>query len=361
MNNIQKLLSNPGTVRLLIIIGSILAVLLSKDLTENFNRSMNGLAVEISGEKQPDSNIVILSISNDDIERSGGWPLGRNIYSEIINSLTELRVKKIGLGIILADSSENNKARDSGLNAVIEKSGKVILSSVFVKAGNENPFGDDFIKFSFPKSLNPKLQSGHLNFIQKNGIYIPSFLLLDDIKEEAFALKLADISQVAAGSVTKINIYASWKKFRIIPLTEFIDKSRNNLRALDWLKGKTVFIGTVDAPHAQSIKTAFDENLPGIGLQAIILDNLLTGRMLDYRGQTLTIVFSLLLLLITIRIGKTKNIYFFYGAAIVIFSAAALLSINFLFVEFNYAVFLFAWVCLVLYEFISGLFQRISE
>jgi CHASE2 domain-containing sensor protein len=111
-------------------------------------------------------------------------------------------------------------------------------------------------------------------------------------------------------------------------------------------------IGTVDPPQAQTFETVFDDSLPGVGFQAIVLDNLITGRTLNYRSAGITIIIAVLLLLIMSRLAAGSNKFITYAAALLIYLLAAYLFLNKYSIETNYAVFLLPWILLLLYELI---------
>ncbi|MCK7529454.1 MAG: CHASE2 domain-containing protein [Ignavibacteriales bacterium] len=103
----------------------------------------------------PDTNIVIIHFSEEDIARIGPWPIKRNYYALLINQLTSLGVKKIGLEIFLSSRLVTQSVYDNLLMKEIEKSGK----SGFVArvAGSiverNNLFITDSTKLSQPKII----------------------------------------------------------------------------------------------------------------------------------------------------------------------------------------------------------------
>ena len=151
----NKLLRNlKDKKQLYLHVGIVILISLLLLVFQNFRNNVDNQIATISyrakGEINPDTNIIIIHFSEDDIARIGPWPIKRNYYALLINQLSNLSVKKIGLEIFLSSKFVTQSIYDNLLSKEIEKSGKVVLSSL---AGNitliDGLFYTDSLSFLF--------------------------------------------------------------------------------------------------------------------------------------------------------------------------------------------------------------------
>ena len=143
---------------------SILLIIFN-DLRRSVDEKVQNLFVQVPGETTPDTNIIIIHFSEDDIARIGPWPIKRNYYALLINQLSSLGVRKIGLEIFLSSRLVTQSVYDNLLRKEIEKSGKVIMSSVAGKiTSTDDKFYTDSLSFPTPKILEENLLTGHINY-----------------------------------------------------------------------------------------------------------------------------------------------------------------------------------------------------
>jgi len=110
-------------LKIFLILIALLFLLLFKDVESGINRSVEEIYSLAAGEDSPDTNIVIIHISAEDIERVGPWPIKRSYYALLINNLTKLEVKKIGIEVFLSSRLITQTIYDKLLQNEIEKSG----------------------------------------------------------------------------------------------------------------------------------------------------------------------------------------------------------------------------------------------
>jgi transcriptional regulator with GAF, ATPase, and Fis domain/CHASE2 domain-containing sensor protein len=272
---------------------------LFKDVENGINRSVEEIYSLVAGEDSPDTNIVIIHISAEDIEKVGPWPIKRSYYALLINSLTKLDVKKIGIEVFLSSRLITQTIYDKLLRNEIEKSGRVVLSSL---AGGIIKRNDDFytdsLSYPSPKLLNESFSTGHLNYIFENEVVIPFKVINQEITEEAFSTKLYSTDSPKKSII--VNFHSSWKHFRNYSLIEYFNLVNNENKQLKRLKDKIVIIGISDPQFASTIKTSFDEQLPGVALHAFSLDNLINSNWMitDYYLTSAIVFVSLILLFI---------------------------------------------------------------
>jgi transcriptional regulator with GAF, ATPase, and Fis domain/CHASE2 domain-containing sensor protein len=320
-------------IKVIFVILVTIILLLFKGFAESTDRYFEGFYSVIAGERFPDSNIVIIHISKSDLDRIGPWPIKRSYYALLIKNLNNQKVSKIGLEVFLSSRLITQTIYDKLLKNEIEKSGKVVLSSLAGSVIESNGiFYTDSLSYPSPKLLNPNFLTGHLNYLRENGISIPLVINNRGIFEKAFSYQLSGKDSEEKSSL--LNFRSSWKKFNNYSLLEYFELVQNNSSELKYLKNKIVLIGISDPQIASTIKTVFDEQLPGVAMHAFALDNMMNMRWLktDIYSTSAILFFIILIGFIIIQPKlKAKQVYNF------LFIFGMFLIITFtLLVAFNY-------------------------
>ena len=260
-----------------------------QDIRKTADREIENLFNKTRGEINPDTNIILIHFSEEDIARIGPWPIKRNYYALLINQLTSLGVKKIGLEIFLSSRLVTQSVYDNLLMKEIEKSGKVVLSCV---AGSivekNNLFVTDSLSYPSPKLLNEKLLTGHINFIKDDHYEIPLSLRQNEIDEKAFSLQLS--GKESANKSVIVNFISSWQKIKKYSALEFAELVYSQSNELKRFENKIVIIGISDPQIASAIQTPFDEQMPGVALHAFALDNIINSREINGRFYGLSAI-----------------------------------------------------------------------
>ncbi len=320
-------------IKVILVILVTIILLSFKGFTESTDRYFENIYSVIAGERFPDSNIVIIHISKSDLNGIGPWPIKRSYYALLIKNLNKQNVSKIGLEIFLSSRLITQTLYDKLLKNEIEKSGRVVLSSL---AGNviesNGKFYTDSLSYPSPKLLNQSFLTGHLNYLRENGIAIPLVINNRGDFEKAFSYQL--LGKDSEEKSTLLNFRSSWKKFNNYSLLRYFELVQNDCGELKYLKDKIVLIGISDPQIASTIKTVFDEQLPGVALHAFALDNLLNLRWLKTDIYFISAVLFSMILIGFIFIQpklKAKQVYSF------LFIFGMFLIITFiLFIAFNY-------------------------
>ena len=320
-------------IELLLSLFAVLLLLLFSGISRGIDNSTETIFYRIAGERKADTNIVILHISAEDIESIGPWPIKRSYYALLINNLTKQNVKKIGLEVFLSSRMITQTIYDKLLEKEIEKSGRVVLSSLAGKITEaNNKFYTDSLSYPSPKLLNENFLTGHLNFLKDDGIRIPLVVDNHGEMEKAFSYQLSAAS-VNVPEVL-VNFRSSWKSFESYSLLHYFELVRNNSKQLQNLKDKIVLIGISDPQIASTVSSAFDDQLPGVALHAFALDNILNSRWLKTDAYMLSgILFFLFIpVLIFFKTKIKANTSYVY-----IYSFAIFLTVSFiLFIPYNY-------------------------
>ncbi|MCU0342252.1 MAG: sigma 54-interacting transcriptional regulator [Ignavibacterium sp.] len=319
-------------------------------LTSNFN--------VITGEREPDSSIVIIHISAQDIEQLGPWPIKRSYYALLIKNLSSLNVKKIGLEVFLSAKFVSQAVYDNVLQKEIERAGNVVLSSIAGSLNESDKFySTDSLSYPSPRLINENFSTGHINYIQKNGIEIPLQIFSQLAKEQAFSLSLID-SITDYPERIKINFIASYNKFKNFTLIEFFQMVQENDSELKELENKIILVGISDPQLSSVFQTNFDEELPGVAMHAFALDNLLNSRSIRDEYYSWSIYFFILIVLLFILNTKNKkSLLSFY---IIIFSIS-LLTYYLLFRLFYFELAYSYLFIPMIFVFISDIYMIIVE
>ncbi len=292
----------------------------------------------ISGERSPDSSIIIIQITSEDIEQLGPWPIKRSYYALLINNLTSNGVNKIGIEVFLTSKFASQAIYDNVLHKEINKANNVILSSLAGSLnGNKNIFITDSLSLPSPKLLDESISTGHINFIQNDGIKIPLEIQNQGLKEKAFCLKLSGSNQDYPAEI-KINFISSWKKFTNYSLVEFFQLVQSQDQLLKSFKGKTVIVGISDPQLSSVFVSDFDQQLPGVALHAFALDNLINKRYLNDNYYLISsIILALTCLLILLLLKKRLKVIKDFLIIVVIFFITVYFLNRYLYLELAYS------------------------
>ena len=264
-------------IKLIFVILVTIVLLSFEGLRESTDRYFEDFYSVIAGERSPDSNIVIIHISESDLDRIGPWPIKRSYYALLIKNLAKQNVSKVGLEVFLSSRLITQTIYDKLLKNEIEKSGGVVLSSL---AGNvtdlNSKYYTDSLSYPSPKLLNQSFLTGHLNYLRENGTLIP--LVIDNRGdfEKAFSYQL--LGKDSEEKSILLNFSSSWKKFKNYSLLEYFELVQNNSASLKYLKDKIVIIGISAFLAACFIMTNL--SLIPLALAAKIYSSLNTSRSL---------------------------------------------------------------------------------
>lgn len=346
-------------IRIAVLIAVSIALFVFQDLRKNVDKVTENLFIKARGEISPDTNIIIVHFSEEDIARIGPWPIKRNYYALLINQLTNLGVKKIGLEIFLSSRLVTQSVYDNLLMKEIEKSGKVILSCV---AGSivekKNQFVTDSLSYPSPKLLNEKLLTGHINFLEDDQYEIPLNLRQNEINEKAFSLQLS--GKESSKKSVIINFISSWQKITRYSALEFAELVYSRSNELKRFENKIVIIGISDPQIASAIQTPFDEQIPGVALHAFALDNILNSREVNggfYVQSSIILLLIILGFIIYAGIHENKIITKYLIVGIIVLFVAFIL-ISFYYVKISLSFFFIPLVALIITDialyFIQG-------
>ncbi|MBU1679462.1 MAG: sigma 54-interacting transcriptional regulator [Bacteroidetes bacterium] len=306
MKKFETAITKRIIIRLCALLVAALIIFVSPKFSEELNTNVQNVFYRIGGEEKADTNIVLINITKTDIENLGGWPLKRSYYALLINYLSKYSPSKIGIEIFLSSSLSSQNLYNSLLESEIRNTSGIVLASQLQNINFiHNVFETDSIEYPVLKESYSELSTGFLNYLEDDGYIIPTKVNSNSGNEHSFSSILAGKKSLS-GELVKINLNKSWRSYSSLSLIEFFTKAENNPESLANLKDKIIIIGVSDPSISRSLKSAFDDQLPGIGFHAIALDNLLNDDTLifDYKSPSLffyLILFSLLAVIIKLN------------------------------------------------------------
>jgi transcriptional regulator with PAS, ATPase and Fis domain/CHASE2 domain-containing sensor protein len=344
-------------LKIFILLLSFTLLYLFKGFGAYSNRQIENLFYLLGGEKQPDTNIVIIHITDEDIQKFGEWPLKRSYYALLIDQLNKLHSKKIGLEIFLSPKINSQSIYDDLLNSEIQRSGNVVLSSILDDFDESTMKGK--IQFPEPKSEVTNLKTGHIDFLDKEGIFIPLNIEYDEKYEPAFSLALSGLeNKYKDVKEIKVNFLSGWKKFKNYSLLEFFSLAEKKNPELKNIYDKIVIIGVSDELIARTVSSAFEDRIPGVGLHAFALDNLLDHRYIKTSLFSVSAFVIVLVLSAFVLIEPKRRIAYKYVILGFGFVLISFVLFYYFYFEFHYSLFLFPFVLLVGTEITAYFFER---
>ncbi len=361
----------------------------------------------LRGESRMDTSIILLYLDNNDITALGGWPLRRNYYALLVNVLSELNTKAIGLDIGLPEPNNDRPEHDDVLANVIKNSGNVVLVGNFkyVREGEPNLTsrppertgykltdkvnflsGED-LSIPFPKLLDAATGIGHENltnesrvplFIRSGNEVFPAFSF--ELLREFLGFNKSDV-HIARNSVilksekkvwdipfeddgtVNINFSGGINSLNAIPAVEFLQSynlyKKDGISDIDVtkVKNKIVIIGLIAEGKSIFLKTPFSNQFPSIGIHAAIINSAIKNNFLGLLPTLveylLAIPFCVLIIFLIILRNELQSLTIIGG---IIFLYIVLSFI--IFITFNFEisitrqlfVFIFLSVGLTIYK-----------
>lgn len=321
------------------------------DAQKSVNYFTAGILKSAGGEKDPSDDIIIIHITAEDVQNLGGsWPLKRSYYALLINRLNRLNAGVVGFEIFLSPLSNSQTIYNETLLAEIKKmKTKIVFSSLLENAHNNGrEIYADSASYPFPKYALAGISTGHLNYYDDYGFYIPAGASLKHGSEDSFSGAILKKYKAAGHDKTvKLNIGSSWKKFKNYSFIEFIKFSETE-EAVREFSGKVVLFGVSDPQIAKTFSAPFNKELPGIALHAFAVSNYV---MSNYINEDYKFISAILFAVCAAGIiFADKKRPFYYAAGSVSFIIASFLFLYFLNIELNYSYFIVPILVLAIYN-----------
>lgn len=344
--------------RLIILLLSASALFIFRDTASSINSSTEWLYYTVTGNETPDTNIVIIHISQNDIQSLNGWPLKRSYYALLINKLNSLNCRKIGIEVFLSDKMASQALYNDLLNEEIKNSHNVVLSSVLSSYSSSAQSAE--LLLPAPKAKLPELRTGHINYYEKEGIHIPLMFMSAQNDEPAFSLALLDPEKInkSLPSIIKINFFTSWHRFRNYSLMEIFDLFESGSPELKTLKDKTVLIGVSSSQIAQTTATPFDKSIPGVAIHSFAADNIIHNRYLRHNYLSFSAFIIIILLTAIILFALKSKVLLRYIITFAVLALTGLILFRFFYIELQYSLLILPMILLFIFDGLLLLHER---
>lgn len=245
----------------------------------------------LRGERETSQNIIIIGIDEDSISTLGPWPFPRENHARLFDRLREAKVVGFDL-IFTADSGNIELFTREGVPAVMAVAssyeGKLLAPDV---------------------SANPWIELGHVETeLGTDGIVRRVRLMKDGLPSLALAMKGG--GRLEADRTELINFYGPEFTFLYLSYSDVLAGAFPP----DFFKGRYVLVGAraLGLGDVHMIPFSRKHPIPGVEIQATILNNLLDSTFLRVPPATLRYLFSFLLLALCVflfpRFSVGKNL-----------------------------------------------------
>ncbi len=309
------------------------------------NKNLEYTLKSISGESEADTNIVLITIEDSDIQQLGGWPLKRSYYALLIDKLNQMNVNGIGIEIFLSNLISSQSVYSDVLLEQVKETDNLVFGSIINHIKHlDNNYQTDTINFPFVKKIK-NVKTGHLSYLTINSrIVLPVQIRKDSISEYSFSFRLAKIfnEKISNKKQLTINFDKSWTRYKKYSFLEFFNLFENDKTSLKELNNKIILVGITAQSLAKNLSSFYDDELPGIGFHALALDNILNENFYNdsYFGISSVVLF--LLAFLQILISKKK----FLSSLIIflLFGVIAFVLLNNLNIYLDYSAFIFPFI-----------------
>jgi len=253
--------------------------------------------------RQVGGDIVIIAIDGHSLRELGRWPWSRRTHADLINRLTDVGARAVGLDIIFAEPDKLDPEADQLLAKAIRDNGHVVLP-VFPEPLN-SPAGGVQAGLPMPELAQSAASLGHVDFIpDKDGktrhIYLETGMDGPCWKSFAFEVlrvgraKLPQEWQQEVHSTVEATPIGHWHRGKRMLITfagqtpaykqfSYADVLHGNLN-VDQFRDKFVLVGATAAGLGQRFVSPIigvSGPMTGVELNANIMDAYLQDRLFD--------------------------------------------------------------------------------
>jgi signal transduction histidine kinase len=307
----MKLLPNPSNASPIklgrwlrlnaVLVGLVLLVSLSFPVA-TLSLKLNDFYFHLRRPLPVSDQVTLVLIDDASLDRYGRWPWRRAQLAQLINAVSAQHPKAIGLDVLLSEPED--EPNDAALTQAIQAAPNLVLATKISSSPNLRLWTDPL-----PRFAQAAKGVGHVQAITDlDGLCrsVPIQEPSTDGLRPAFALKLAELLQPQLARLEK-SLQASGSGFERIAKPEpllvdyrrqfepgtkpepFITISAGDVlsgKHLEGLSGKAVLIGFGSIEVVDRLMTPVSDQLPmpGVEINANVLDMLLSGRSLKHIG-----------------------------------------------------------------------------
>lgn len=242
--------------------------------------------------KPVSSNIIILEIDSQSIEKIGQWPWKREIFAQALSRLDEYKPKAVGLDVIMSEPSRFGKEDDNALAGVLRVVSYPVVIPVEALSlninRNDTSFSENFLKPLPEFQTSSSVSLGHVNLINdRDGIVRSLPLNIKDsygVVYDGLAYKTIEKSAVTLegdstrNPVERIVYSGPSSSVRRISFWKVLEQDTS----AEFFKNKIIFIGATASDLHDEKPTPFDKGtqMSGVEIQAQIANMFLNNYQL---------------------------------------------------------------------------------
>jgi DNA-binding NtrC family response regulator/CHASE2 domain-containing sensor protein len=283
--------------------GVILIFLLLYTISFPWNTALENstltLHMQLRGERECSSDIILIYIGEEDIQALGGWPITRDYYSYMIHILNQKGIKTIGFDLLFDRPDAGYPEYDTTLAQFICQNNNVILPFVLsdvVQSESGIPVADGAI---YPTEILKK-NAKYLGFSNLGEqATVPLAMLFKDTLVSSLGFELArhylnlsdtrielDNDRIILfndqGEVERFPLYLSinylgsermFQSFRFIDLLQSYQQNPDSLH----FKNTLVFVAVVSPGRCSLRSTPLAAALPASLIHLTVAENLIEG------------------------------------------------------------------------------------
>jgi adenylate cyclase len=291
------------TWRLAMAVGALAGLLVLSGALEFLELKSLDLRFWFRGPQSPASPIVIIAIDEDSFDELNlTWPFPRALHGRLLDLVSQGRPAAIGLDILFIEPSVLGPDDDRALAEAIARAGNVVLAAAFTVTEGDLGRRED---------LNPPLPEiragaaafGFVNLTTDRDAFVRSGPLhrpYQDGIQESFTRRLHSLARRAglpaqplpAQATTGINFRGPAGTFPIVPYYKVLSGEAPP----ETFRGRVVLVGATTPVLHDEFPAPFSGHtrMPGVEIQANLLDTLLQGRSIHRSAFPLAVVLAAL-------------------------------------------------------------------
>jgi adenylate cyclase len=259
------------------------------------------LRFRFRGPRPPGSPIVIIAIDEDSFDELNlTWPFPRALHAQLLDLVSQGRPAVIGLDMLFVEPSVLGPDDDRALAAAIARAGNVVLAAALTDTESDLGRRED---------LNPPLPAiragaaafGFVNLTTDRDAFVRSGPLrrpYQDGSQESFTRRLYELAGRAglparplpASAEVGINFRGPAGTFPIVPYYRVL----NGEAPPEAFRDRVVLVGSTTPVLHDEFPTPFagHTRMPGVEIQANLLDTLLQGRPIHRLARPVAVILA---------------------------------------------------------------------
>jgi PAS domain S-box-containing protein len=325
-------LTHKSILRYVFILSLGFALLFFSDylgLFEGIDLYLYDLSFRIRGPLEPDRRIIIVAIDEKTLGSLGRWPVRRDYYAQLLESMTEARV--VGFDIIMAESSDD----DDILGSAIEKHDKVVLP-VYIESR---------MNISYPTETLSSAKTGHIHVeqgidgviravfhtLQYQNTVLPSFasaiyeISANTVLNRQQSAEMQDASaapqRILQADPMNINYFGPPGTFQQVSFLEVISGKYPQ----SFFHDKIVLVGVTSPGLGERMLTPFTQHrdrMSGVEVHANILNSIIAKNNIHavngWVRWILTVIVSVVCFFLFIQLNERKAILLWIASLLIV-------------------------------------------